>query len=223
MTNQRQAAEAIFRAGIASAQPDRLVREQAEFLQRELRAAARVFVVGAGKASAIMAREVEDLCGDRITAGHVVVKHGHGCALRRIALTEAGHPVPDANSFKGAAEVLAVARRAGEGDILLCLWSGGASALLADGPPGAQPDDMIRLNDALVRSGADIAEINCVRKHLSSIKGGQLARAGAAGPDAEPHFVGRHRESAGRDCVGANGAGHDDVRGGVADCGEISS
>ena len=175
--NARRAAEEIFRAGVAAVAPDRLVRLALDRLRLRLAPESNLYVIGAGKSSAIMAKEVEAEFGERITAGWVVVKYGHACPLERIKITEAGHPTPDANGFAGAAEVLQLAQRAGERDLVLCLLSGGGSALLADCPEGSSPEDVAQMNRLLVRSGADISEINAVRKHLSEIKGGQLARA----------------------------------------------
>ncbi|HWD18151.1 MAG TPA: DUF4147 domain-containing protein [Verrucomicrobiae bacterium] len=169
--NARAAAEEIFRAGVARVRPERLMGPALGGL--DLSRVDRIFVIGAGKATGAMAAETEKILGDKITAGHIVVKYGHGCHLQRIRLTEAGHPTPDANGLAGADAVLRLARRAGEHDLTLCLLSGGGSALLSDGPL----EEIIPLNLALVQSGAAITEINTVRKHLSRLKGGQLARA----------------------------------------------
>lgn len=135
-----------------------------------------IFVIGAGKASASMAAEVEKVNGLDITEGHVVVKYGHSCRLDSIKLTEAGHPVPDSNSYKATEIILRIAEMAGVNDIVICLLSGGGSSLLADFPPGITASEIMKLNGELVNSGASISEINAVRKHLSRVKGGQLAR-----------------------------------------------
>ena len=182
----KKLAEEIFRAGLAAVLPGKLIREQMSVrdavlkiggLALDLRPIKNIYVVGAGKASAVMAKEMEALLGDRIAEGHIVVKYGHGCGLKHIQLTEAGHPTPDANGVHGAAEILRIAKRAAEGDLVLCLLSGGGSALMADYPDGAQLPDLIKLNQLLVGCGADIAGINAVRKHLSKMKGGRLAQA----------------------------------------------
>jgi glycerate 2-kinase len=134
-----------------------------------------IYVVGAGKASARMAVAVERLLGKRITGGLLNVKHGHVAKLRRIRLNECGHPVPDEAGVQGAQEIGNIAAKAGEDDLLICLISGGGSALL---PFPAQPVTLAEKQDTtqlLLRSGANIHEINTVRKHISSIKGGQLA------------------------------------------------
>jgi len=134
-----------------------------------------VYVVGAGKASARMAVAVEKLLGKRITGGLLNVKHGHVAKLRRIRLNECGHPVPDEAGVQGAQEIGNIAAKAGEDDLLICLISGGGSALM---PFPAQPVTLAEKQETtqlLLRSGANIHEINTVRKHISSIKGGQLA------------------------------------------------
>lgn len=134
-----------------------------------------IYVIGAGKASAAMASEIEGILGDRITGGHIVVKYGHCVPLKKITVTEAGHPLPDSNGFKASLDIEKIARSAGVNDLVICLLSGGGSALLADVPGTISQDDLMRTNDLLVRCGADITEINTVRKHLSGIKGGRLA------------------------------------------------
>jgi glycerate 2-kinase len=186
MTRYRKCAGEIFRAGVAAVLPDKLVRAQVSLQNAnlaignatfDLRSFRDIYVVGAGKACGLMAGEVEAILGDRITDGHGITKYGHGCGLRRIKMTQAGHPTPDANGLKGTQEILRIARRAAKDDLVLCLLSGGASALMADCPDGAALDDLIHVNELLVRCGANIAQINAVRKHLSRIKGGQLAKA----------------------------------------------
>ena len=139
----------------------------------------RVIVVGAGKAGAAMAQAVEDILGDRVTAGVVAVKTGHIAPLRRIRLREAGHPLPDNAGRAAAEEILTLLTGLTPDDLVLCLISGGGSALLPLPHPGLTLPDMMRTTDLLLRSGADITEMNTVRKHLSRIAGGQLARAAA--------------------------------------------
>ena len=136
----------------------------------------RVLVVGAGKAAAAMARAVEEALDERLTAGIVAVKQGYGAPTRRIAVVEAAHPIPDASSLAAGEELAALAGEAREDDLIICLLSGGASALLALPAPGISLDDKRRATDALLRAGATINEMNAVRKHLSTIKGGGLAR-----------------------------------------------
>ena len=144
----------------------------------------RIFVVGAGKAAVGMAAEAERQLGGRISAGVVVTKYGHvDATLRRIRVIEAGHPIPDNAGFEGAEEIRSLARQAREGDLLLCLFSGGASALLPCPVPGISLDAKRGITSQLLARGATIHQMNTVRKHLSQIKGGQLAL------EAEPATV----------------------------------
>ncbi len=136
----------------------------------------RILVVGAGKAGAPMARALEDLLGDRITDGVIVVKEGHGLPLAHVRTHEAGHPVPDERGIKGAEEILALVKDAGERDLVLCLISGGGSALLVAPAEGVTLEDKQEVTRLLLACGADIHEINTIRKHLSRAKGGGLAR-----------------------------------------------
>ena len=124
-----------------------------------------------------MGAEVEKILGDRITDGHIVVKYGHSCSLKKVKVTEAGHPVPDSNGFNATRSILEICARAGNNDLVICLLSGGGSALLPDFPEGSSMDEIMTVNNLLVRCGATITEINTVRKHLSNVKGGHLARA----------------------------------------------
>lgn len=137
----------------------------------------RLVVLGAGKAAAAMARATEDRLGGAIERGLVVTRHGHEVPCRKIEVVEAGHPLPDEAGPRAARQMLQWARALGEEDLALCLFSGGGSALLALPAPGITLEDKQAVTRALLRSGADIAEMNCVRKHLSAIKGGRLARA----------------------------------------------
>lgn len=184
----RKIAEQIFLAGVEHVLPDRLIAQQVNREGSLLHIAGRtyplspdgrVYVLAAGKAAALMAKETENIMGDLITDGLVVTKYGHGSMLSRLSLTEAGHPLPDAAGVEATRRMLALARRAEKDDLVICLISGGASALMADVPEGATLDDLTQASDLLVRCGADISEINTVRKHLSGVKGGQLAKAAA--------------------------------------------
>ncbi len=182
--NSRIIAEKIFLAGVAGVLPDRLVSEsvslKGEILKTgeitfEVNMLNNIYVTGAGKASAAMAHHVEAILGKRITGGHVVTRYGNSCTLKKIKVTEAGHPFPDVNSFKAAGEIMALADKAGENDLVICLISGGGSALMTDLPEGLFPEEIHIVNNLLVKCGATIHEINTVRKHLSEVKGGQLA------------------------------------------------
>jgi len=136
----------------------------------------RILVVGAGKAGAPMAKALEDLLGDRIAEGVIVVKEGHGLPLKHVRIHEASHPVPDERGIRGAEEILALADGAGERDLVLCVISGGGSALLVAPAEGVTLADKQEVTRLLLACGADIHEINTVRKHLSRAKGGGLAR-----------------------------------------------
>jgi glycerate-2-kinase len=141
------------------------------------RAGGRLRIVGAGKAAASLARGVEAVLGERVADGLVVVKHGHAELLQRCRQLAAGHPLPDAGSARAAAAVMDFIGQPGAADRYLVLLTGGASALLAGPAPGLGLDDKIAVTRLMVESGASIAQVNVVRRHLSSIKGGQLARA----------------------------------------------
>ncbi len=138
--------------------------------------AGRTLVVGAGKAAAAMAQAVENHW-DGPLDGLVVTRYGHRVPTRAIAVVEAAHPVPDAAGRQAAAHILASVSELGADDLVLCLISGGGSALLTLPAPGLGLEDKQAVTSALLRSGATISEINCVRKHLSAIKGGRLAAA----------------------------------------------
>ncbi|MDX1711907.1 MAG: glycerate kinase [Rhodovibrionaceae bacterium] len=141
----------------------------------------RTVVVGAGKAAAAMARAVEESWpGDpHDLSGLVVTRYGHAVDCDRIEVVEAAHPVPDAAGREAAQRILELAQDLGEDDMLLCLISGGGSALLSLPAPGLELEDKQEVSRALLKCGADIAEMNCLRKHLSAIKGGRLAAAAA--------------------------------------------
>jgi hydroxypyruvate reductase len=137
----------------------------------------RTIVVGAGKAAAAMAQAVEAHYAGTIDAGLVVTRHGHSMPLQKIKLIEADHPVPGKAGQKAAEEILNLVSRLEPNDLLLCLFSGGGSALLTLPAPGIKLSDLKKVNEALLKERATIHEINCVRKHLSAISGGRLARA----------------------------------------------
>jgi hydroxypyruvate reductase len=143
--------------------------------------AGRTVVVGAGKAAAAMAKAVEETWPGPLS-GLVVTRYGHGLPTTRIEVVEAAHPNPDEASQRAAAEILKLAGGLGPDDLLLCLISGGGSALMALPAPGLTLADKQGVTRGLLRCGATISEINCVRKHLSAIKGGRLAAAAAPAP-----------------------------------------
>ena len=144
----------------------------------DLAAVERLLVIGAGKAGAGMAAAVEALLGARIAAGWVNVGRGYEPQrpLQHIQIHSAGHPLPDAAGLEGTRHILNLLDQLTAGDLVLVLLSGGASALLVQPAPGVSLGNLQRLTDALLRSGATIQELNAVRKHLSQVKGGGLAR-----------------------------------------------
>ncbi|MBN1495827.1 MAG: glycerate kinase [Spirochaetes bacterium] len=137
----------------------------------------RIFVVGAGKATASMALAVERMLGDWIDAGCISVKDGYTESLSKIECIEASHPVPDERGMAGARKILDLLRQAGERDLVISLISGGASALMPLPPEQITLDEKRATTSILLKCGAAIDEINTVRKHLSLVKGGNLARA----------------------------------------------
>ncbi|WPQ64944.1 DUF4147 domain-containing protein [Chitinophaga sancti] len=134
-----------------------------------------VWIFGAGKAAAAMAHAVETLLPDCQLQGMVITKYGHELPLQHITLATAGHPIPDENGEAATLQMTEMITGVQADDIVLFLLSGGASALLADHPPGAILQEVQTVFDLLLKSGADIHEMNTVRKHLSGVKGGQLA------------------------------------------------
>ena len=152
----------------------RLIAGDAEY---DLESFDRVFVIGAGKASAPMAVAVDEILGDRLTGGVVVVKEGHAQATRRIDIVEAGHPEPDSRGAEGARKILDIVSDATPESLIVTVFSGGGSALLPLYPEDIDFDDMRDLTTLLLRCGATINEINAVRKHLSLVQGGRIAQA----------------------------------------------
>jgi hydroxypyruvate reductase len=163
----------LFRVAIEAADPARAVPR---FLPPPPSGAGRMIVVGAGKAAAAMARAVETHTNRRVE-GVVVTRYGHAVPCQNIAVVEAAHPVPDAAGQEGARRLLAAVRGLAADDLVLCLMSGGASALLTLPAAGIELADLQTLTQALLKSGATIHEMNCVRKHLSLINGGRLGAA----------------------------------------------
>ena len=142
----------------------------------DLTAFDRVIVTGAGKATARMAGAVEHLLGDRISQGAIIVKYGHTVPLVLIKQFEAGHPVPDEAGVEATRVLLDLLQSADERTLVLCLLSGGGSSLLVSPAPGISLADKQLTTDLLLRAGASIDEMNTVRKHLSAVKGGRMAR-----------------------------------------------
>jgi len=182
---KKDAAE-IFYKGLDAVEPGAAVKRCCKFDGESLFVGNRayhlsqykkLFVIGAGKATAPMAAAVEDILEERISDGRITVKYDHVAELQRIQLTEAGHPFPDSNGENGADAILNLAKKAEKDDLILCLISGGGSALLPLPLNGITLKDKQDTIKVLLSCGATIHEINTLRKHTSKIKGGRLAQA----------------------------------------------
>jgi len=182
---RREQALAILSAALEAVDPVNAVKRQVSLSDDTLRIGQRIYdlgryrniyVIGGGKAGGSMAQAVEEILGQRVTAGLVNVKYGYGAKTDIIRLNEAGHPIPDAAGMAGTKQMAELARQATDEDLVLCLISGGGSALMTLPAEGITLADVKSLTDALLRCGATINEINAVRKHLSQTKGGNLAR-----------------------------------------------
>jgi len=179
MTDRRPLLRAIFDAAIAAAHPDVVLAQHLRAIPR-----GRVICLAAGKGAAAMAAAAEKHYLDALELepsrllGIATTRHGHGVPTRRIRVVEAGHPMPDQAGLKGAEDTLRLAQTAEADDLLLVLLSGGGSANWIAPAEGITFEQKQKLTRALLRSGAPIGEVNTVRKHLSRIKGGRLARAG---------------------------------------------
>jgi glycerate 2-kinase len=181
----RDHAMAIFQAGLKAVDAANAVRKYVRLAEDVLTVGDKnydldkyhgVYVIGAGKASAEMARPLEEILGDHLRSGIINVKYGHARPLRRIEVIEAGHPVPDEAGLRGTEKAKEILRGTGDKDLVIFLLSGGGSALLPSPAAGLTLGDMQQLTQSLLESGANIQEINSIRKHVSSVKGGQLAR-----------------------------------------------
>ena len=180
--------EQILSAGLAAADPQMAVRRELELEDGAILAGEkrfeprRVFVLAAGKAAGEMAKAAEELLGEKVSGGLVVTKDGHDPGPEDFETVFASHPEPDERSVEAARKVQELAESLGEEDLLLTLISGGASALLADPAASIELADLKQLTSALLKSGADIGEINTVRKHVSVLKGGGLVRLAHPAP-----------------------------------------
>lgn len=178
-------AEDMLKAALDAVNPTNLILKQCRLehpmfrirdLQLDLSQFTNIYVLGAGKASAHMAQALEQLMGSHISEGLVITKYGHRVPTQKIRILEAGHPVPDENTLSATEELLKIAEKSTGNDLIIFLLSGGGSALLEHLPPSISLGDLQLLNQLLLASGANIEEINAVRKHISLVKGGQLAR-----------------------------------------------
>ncbi len=184
--NNKLDALQIFNAAVASVMPINLLQQHLHIDKNNLRIGTRVvelhtinklLVIAVGKAAAAMAVQAEQLLTEAITAGICVTKYQHSLPLKKLKLLEAGHPIPDEKSIQAGAKILLLLKNLTEKDVVLVLLSGGASALIEDLPEGLVLKNVQQAVDSLMRCGASIHEINTVRKHLSKLKGGGLARA----------------------------------------------
>src|ERR1051325_7333966 len=179
MTDRRPLLRAIFDAAVAAAHPDVVLAAHLRPVPK-----GRVICLAAGKGAAAMAAAAEKHYLDTLKleparlVGIATTRHGHGVPTRRIRVVEAGHPMPDEAGLRGAEDMLRLAATAEADDLLLVLLSGGGSANWIAPADGITFEQRQKLTRAVLRSGAPIGEVNTVRKHLSRIKGGRLARAG---------------------------------------------
>ena len=182
---KRENAIKIFRTAIAEVQPAHLLQQQLTMKEHTLVIGGQlierntfdhIYVIGSGKAAAAMAAATEAILGHLVKEGLVVTKYGHSLPTGKIRILEAAHPVPDTQGVEAVAQTLQLLEKVTKDDIVICLISGGASALWCDVPPGIVLSEVQAAFDQLIRSGAAIHEVNTVRKHLSDIKGGQLVR-----------------------------------------------
>lgn len=182
---QRQRVLPILSAALEAVDPYAAVKRQMSLQGTKLLIGERtydldayrhVYVIGGGKAGGSMAKATEDILGDRLTAGVINTKYGYLADTKIVRINEAGHPLPDVAGMAGARQMVDLASEASERDLVICLISGGGSALMTLPVEGITLEDMEALTSALLRCGATINEINTIRKHISQIKGGNLSR-----------------------------------------------
>ncbi|RZN34220.1 MAG: glycerate kinase [Methanophagales archaeon ANME-1-THS] len=181
----RRDAREIFNAALTAVDPVSAVKKHVSLEGEVLRVGdrrydlatyAHIYVVGCGKAAASMSYALEEILRKRIDGGMITVKYGHARELHTIRINEAGHPIPDEAGVKGTKEIIALLQGLGETDLVIFVISGGGSALLPLPKEGIRLEEKQRVTELLLESGASIDEINAVRKHISQVKGGQLAR-----------------------------------------------
>jgi glycerate 2-kinase len=179
----RQSAREIWESALHAANPSTCINNTIQVSDnmfsvagKEYNLEGKLIVIGAGKATSRMAQVIEDKLGDRITGGLVVTKYGHGLPLSRIQQVEAGHPIPDAMGVRAVRDTWSMLRGLKPQDIVLCLISGGGSALWPAPAEGITLEEKQEVTSLLLRAGATIRELNAVRKHLSDAKGGHLAQ-----------------------------------------------
>ena len=178
LMDSRVLLKAIFNQALTVVDPYRLLTEHAEQIRTAYREGGykRLIISGFGKASSLMAIALEKSLGDMIEAGVVITKYGHAATRpAKIEIFESGHPIPDENGWLATTKIIAQLEGADEQTLAACLISGGGSALLVSPCNGISLNDKQRVTDYLLKAGADINELNAVRKHLSKVKGGRLA------------------------------------------------
>ncbi len=185
MGKLRNDATKIFMSAINAVKPGHLIQNKV-FLENDILKIGphpfnlceyeRIYIIGAGKASAMMARALEEVLGAKIDYGVISVKYGHSVECHKIKIIEAGHPVLDQNGLAATDQILKLAQGATESDLIICLISGGGSALLESLPTNISLHDLQKVFELLLGCGSNIEEMNTVRKHLSLVKGGQLTR-----------------------------------------------
>lgn len=187
--NPRVAVRMIFDSGIKAADPYECVKRHLDDVRDtyDRMEFERFFVVAFGKAAYSMCKAVEELFGELINEGVAITKYDHGGELERIKLYEASHPVPDMNGIEATEEVIDLLENADEKSLVLFLISGGGSALLVSPWEGITLEDKRNVTERLMKAGANIRELNCVRKHLSRVKGGRLAKI--ASPASMMSFI----------------------------------
>lgn len=185
MQGQKKALEDIFMAGVKAVDPERAVQKYVRRQGNQLFVGdcsyildkyKRIFLIGAGKGTAPMAKALEDILGERLTKGLIIVKYGHGIPLEKTQILEADHPIPDDAGLRATKELLKQAQECTKEDLILCAFSGGGSALLPAPLSPITLDQKQTTTRLLLECGATIDEINAIRKHLSRSKGGWLAK-----------------------------------------------
>lgn len=185
MENYRAEIEDIFYNSVEAVKPNHAINNILKFdgkiiyigdKQVHINDYEYFYIIGFGKASALMCQTLENILGNVIKDGIIITKYGHSCKLKNVKIFEAAHPIPDENGVNATKEIVSFTKKVTKNDFIFCLISGGGSSLLTDFPDNINLEDIMLINKLLIKSGANINEINVVRKHLSQIKGGGLAR-----------------------------------------------
>jgi hydroxypyruvate reductase len=190
LDEMKKMAKAIFSKALSAVDPSKILKERIRIegdrlsIKMEgvsekvfdLKAFHKIFLVGTGKASNSMAQATEELFGDRMTKGVITTKYGHLLPLKKTQIIEAGHPIPDRKGYEGAKKIQRLLKESGPNDLVIFLLSGGGSALLPFPAEGIELKEKQEVTQLLLDRGADIKEINTIRKHISRIKGGWLAK-----------------------------------------------